>query len=96
MREADKFDELVQLLAQNNKARSICNKNYLLGLLMIDEYWRLCDEKHKASFSKAKEIKTDLDKLGREIKNHLEDYESKRESCPSLQVQQNLILEGCK
>ena len=96
IREAEKFDGLVHLLKQNNKAQSICNKNYLLGLLMIEEYWRLCDEKSRASYNVANKIKKEVDELGKKIKDHLEMYEKTRGSCSSLQVQLNQIGGGCK
>ena len=95
IRAARKFDEREQLLAPLNKAKSITNKDYLLGRLMVNEYWRLCDEKNKAGISKARAIKSKMDDVGKEAKNHLYRYEKTKGSNPSLQVQLNQIINGC-
>ena len=95
IRAARKFDDREQLLDPLNKAKSICNKDYLLGRLMVNEYWRLCDEKNNAGISKARAIKEKMDEVGKETKNHLERYEKTRGSCPSLQVQLNQMINGC-
>jgi len=95
MREAAKFDELIQLLPSDVKTQAICKKNYLQGLLMTDEYWRLCNESKKVSLKKGRELKKGIEKLGRETVNHLETYEREKGNCPSLHIQLEQIRKGC-
>ena len=94
-REAEKFDMLVHLLNQKNKKQSINKKDYLLGLLIVDEYWRLCKESKSVTLSEAQEIKKVLIELRKDAVKHLEKYEKTKKSTPSLQAQLVQIKLGC-
>ena len=95
IREAYKFDGLVQLLGAVNKKQSINKKDYLLGILMVDEYWRLCEKRKSVTLRKAKEIKQKLDDIRKEAIEHLDKYEKTKKSTPSLQVKLMQIKNGC-
>ena len=95
IREAEKFDRLVQLLDKKTKKQSINKKDYLLGLLYVDEYWRLCEKSKRVTLSEAKKMKKDLNELRKRAVKHLDKYEKTKKSTPSLQAQLAQIKKGC-
>jgi hypothetical protein len=95
IREAEKFDRLVQLLDKKTKKQSINKKDYLLGLLYVDEYWRLCEKSKRVTLSEAKKMKKDLNELRKRAVKHLDKYEKTKKSTPSLQAQLAQIKRGC-
>jgi len=91
LRDADNFDGLVQLLGANKK-QSICKKDYLLGQLMVNEYWRMeNDIRTIVNHSELQKIRNQQNELKRKTINHLDRYEKNKGSCPSLAIQRNQL-----
>jgi len=84
IRAAKDFDEFRLTLNEINKDKSICKKEYLLGLLMVDECFRLKKEKTSAGTNRSRRITKDLFDLVKDTKAHLEMYLKIRGECPSL------------
>ncbi len=84
IRAAREFDKFRLILNVKNKILTICKKEYLLGLLMVDECYRLRKEINSEGVRRTTKIKAELSELIKETIAHLEMYQKTRGACPSL------------